>query len=78
MAKPIELTIVNEVPLLLGSAFCAINVEYNGESATTLNPQNIKKIINTGNEAHIKNNGDNKLHKPDKNRAKAAVFLVPK
>lgn len=78
MLKPMVLTIVKDVPLLLGSAYCATNVENKGESATTLKPQKIKKAINNGNEAHIKNKGDNKQHNPDKNKAKAAVFLIPK
>ena len=39
MAKPIQLTIVNEVPRDSAGACCATNVEKRGESAITANPQ---------------------------------------
>lgn len=45
IAKPIDVTIVNAVPLLAAGADCATSVENCGESDTTVKPQinNINK-----------------------------------
>lgn len=44
MLKPIQLTMVREVPLRCWSQFCATRVENKGESATTLKPH-IRSVI---------------------------------
>ena len=45
MEKPIQLTIVSEVPLASSATFCATRVENNGESAITTNPQKNKNAM---------------------------------
>ena len=47
MAKPIQLTIVKDVPLDASGAFWATKVENKGESATTTIPQKKRKINRT-------------------------------
>ena len=76
MAKPMEVTIVNAVPLFSAGADCATKVENCGESAVTVIPQIIKKNKN-------KNGGNWKLMKesrqqiPDAIKAQKATFLLP-
>ena len=77
MAKPILLTIVSAVPLVSASAFCATSVEKSGESAITTIPQKIRNVNNSKSEFMLIISGETRQHKPDKNKAKAAVFLVP-
>ena len=77
-AKPMLLTIVSAVPFVSASVFCATRVENSGESAITTIPQKIRKVISRGSEFTINISGDARQHNPDKNKAKAAVFLVPK
>ena len=76
IAKPILFTIVNAVPLVSASAFCATRVENNGESAITTMPQKIRKAISNGSDIIIIR-GESRQHIPDKDNATAAVFLVP-
>ena len=77
MAKPMQFTMVRAVPLISAGAFWATKVEKSGESAMTTMPQNKRKPIKKGFDAQSKNTGDNRQHKPDKNRAVAAVILTP-
>lgn len=77
MAKPMLLTIVSAVPLVSGSVLCATRVENNGESAITTIPQKSRKANNSKSEFPLIISGETRQHKPDKNKAKAAVFLVP-
>jgi len=69
---------VREVPLDSVGAFCATNVENNGESAITTSPQKIRKTINSHALGMNKKTGENKQHKPKKNNAMPAIFFVPK
>ena len=78
MLKPIQFTIVNEVPLDSSATFCATSVENNGESAMTTNPQKNKKPTNTIEELLNKNKGESKQQQQDKNNATVAIFFAPK
>ncbi len=77
MAKPMEFTMVSAVPLISGEAFLATNVENKGESATTTIPQKLKNAIRTTTEDWRKIKGKLMQHKPDRNRAVAAVRFTP-
>jgi len=77
MAKPMQLTIVSAVPLILASAFWATRVENIGESAMTTIPQNNKKLTNRISELILKTKGETKQHRHDKSNAKKAVILAP-
>lgn len=78
MANPIQFTMVNAVPLYFGMAFCASNVENNGESAITTIPQKIKKLSNINSEFAERIKGDTKQQIHDNNNAVKATFLVLK
>ena len=75
--KPIQFTMVSEVPLDSSATFCATNVENKGESAITTNPQKNKKEINSGIELLNKNKGDNKQQQQDKSNVIVAIFFAP-
>ena len=77
MENPMQFTMVNEVPRDSSGTFCATNVENNGESATTTNPQKKRKASNTGTEPVNKRTGESRQHKQDKPNAIAAIFLAP-
>lgn len=77
IAKPTQLTMVRAVPLELAGAFLATRVENKGESATTINPQKIRKEISPSFDAVKNITGDRRQQKPEKKRASPAVFLVP-
>ena len=76
--KPMQFTIVNDVPLVSAGALCATNVEKSGESAITTNPQKNKNAINTVTELFSNNSGESRQQAPDKNNAMAAIFFAPK
>lgn len=76
--KPIQFTIVSEVPLVSDGALCATSVESNGESAMTTNPQRNKKDSNRIGENDFKKSGAVKQHNPDINNHNEAIFFVPK
>ena len=78
IAKPIEFTMVRAVPLDSEMAFCATNVENNGESAMTTIPQKIRYPKNRISESMIKVNGDNRQQKHDKPSAMVAILFAPK
>ena len=76
--KPIQFTIVNEVPLDSSATFCATSVENNGESAITTNPQKNKKATRVVEELLNKNKGESKQQQQDRNNAMVAIFFAPK
>ena len=76
MANPTQFTMVNAVPLYLGIAFCATNVENKGESAITTIPQKIKKLRSINSELVERIKGDNKQQIHDSNNAENATFFV--
>ena len=75
MAKPMETTKLNAVPLFSCGAVAATNAENCGESATTKNPQIRKNDIKIIEEVS-KNRGDRKQHKPEIISAITATFLL--
>ena len=75
--KPIQFTIVNDVPLDSAGAFCATIVEKRGESAMTTNPQKKRNAIRTETELLNRNRGEAQQHRHDKNNERAAIFLTP-
>ena len=75
--KPIQLTMVREVPLDSSGAFWAIKVENKGESAITVIPQINKKARSKTTEFENKNKGEAKQHMPDKSNDMIAIFLAP-
>jgi hypothetical protein len=76
--NPMQLTMVNEVPLDLSGACCAINVENNGESAITANPHINKNTINTFNDCMKRKNGETIQHIQEMDNDAMAVFFTPK
>lgn len=76
--KPMQLTIVSDVPLDCAGADWATMVENKGESAMTTNPQKTRKTISTGAEAANRNKGDTMQHAHDSNSDKVAIRLAPK
>ena len=66
--KPIQFTIVNDVPLDSSGAFCAIKVENKGESAMTTNPQKKRKIMSDEAALLNKNSGERQQHKHDQHQ----------
>lgn len=73
IAYPIELTNVSAVPRPSAGADLAISVENKGESAITITPQNIRKIIKNTSEANNISNGEMKQHIPEKVNAVLAT-----
>ncbi len=78
MEKPIQLTMVSDVPFEAGCAFCATNVENKGESAITAIPHINIKAINATVEPLNSSNGDMKQQMHDNDNAIIAVFFTPK
>jgi hypothetical protein len=76
MEKPIQLTIVSDVPRVSSGAFCATSVEKSGESAVTVIPHINKNKNNNHAGAYNKISGDKRQHTPDKNKARPAIFFV--
>ena len=77
IAKPIQFTMVKELPLKCGSTFWATNEENKGESAITIIPQKNKKPTITVDDECNKKKGESKQHAPDKHSAIAAGFFAP-
>ena len=77
MEKPMQLTMVNDVPLDCSGAFLAIKVENKGESATTVIPQKIKNEIRTKPEAAINIRGERIQQRQDKNKEIVAILFTP-
>ena len=77
IANPIELTMVSAVPLDSPAAFLATSVENKGESATTINPQKIKKATSTSPDPWKNISGESRQHNPDRKSAVAAVLFAP-
>ena len=75
MAKPMQLTIVKDVPLDASGAFWATKVENKGESATTTIPQKKRKINKIVMEFWDKKKGEIKQQIQEDDRAKVAIFL---
>ena len=75
MAKPIQFTIVKDVPLDASGAFWATKVENNGESATTTIPQKNRKINKTILELWDKKMGEIRQQKHEADRAIVAIIL---
>ena len=75
--NPIQLTMVNEVPLDSPGAFCATSVENRGESAITTNPQKKRNAISTERELLNRNRGETQQHKQDKSKEMVAIFFTP-
>ena len=64
MAKPIDVTMVNAVPLFVTAADCATRVENCGESDTTVNPQiNKTNRKKTGDKLNV--TGERRQHIPE-------------
>ena len=76
MAKPIELTKVSAVPFIVIGAVAATMVENCGESAITTIPQRHQNIKNKTGE-RLKNKGETRQNKAEKDKAKRATFLLP-
>lgn len=76
IAKPMQLTMVNDVPLDSGGAFCATSVENKGESAMTVTPHMKRKAIKND-SGDCRKNGDNKQQAQEMNKAPAAIFFAP-
>ena len=78
MEKPIQFTIVSEVPFDSCGALRAINVENIGESAITAILQINKNTISVIADWVNNNRGEIKQQLHDKNKATVAVFFTPK
>lgn len=72
--KPIEFTIVSEVPFESEGALWATRVENMGESAVTANPHINRKIMRLGKDCCMIKNGDSKQQTPE--IVKAIVAIV--
>ena len=77
IVKPIQFTIVKEVPRDTAGAFCATIVENKGESATTSIPQQTRKLSNTIEDPAAKTNGESRQQQPERARAPAAILRAP-
>ncbi len=77
IAKPMQVTKVNAVPLVSAGTDCAVNAENCGESAITKKLQTNIKDKNKNAELLIKN-GLARQQRPDINNDKAATFLLPR
>ena len=77
IAKPIQVTIVRDVPLVFSGAFCAINVENRGESAITTIPQKNRNAMKRKVTFVFKSTGDSRQQMHDRHKEMAAIFLAP-
>lgn len=73
--KPMQFTIVNDVPRDSSIALYATKVENNGESAITTRPQKNKKRRNTYSSLLNKNNGETIQQRQERNNERVASFL---
>lgn len=72
-----QVVMVIAEPRTAAGARLATNAENWGESATTINPQNIMNTKNRiGENDHI--HGESRQHAPDEISATRATFLLPK
>lgn len=78
MEKPMQLTMVSDVPLDCSGAFRATSVENRGESATTNSPQKNRKLKKAKLELINKKMGDNKQQRQDSIRESVAILFAPK
>ena len=78
MEKPMQFIIVSEAPLDSSLAFCATNVENNGESAITTRPQKKRKVISAHPEPMNRKRGESKQHKQESNNEIVAILFAPK
>ena len=76
IAKPMQLTMVSDVPLDSAGALCATIVENSGESAMTETPQTNRKANSKGTEAVMKK-GESMQQAPEMNNAIVAIFFAP-
>lgn len=76
--KPIQLTIVSDVPFDPCGAYRATNVENIGESAITAKLHTSKKMSTTEVDSMNKNNGDTRQQKQEVLKARMAIFFSPK
>ena len=76
IAKPMQLTMVSDVPLDSGGALWATRVEKSGESAMTVTPHTKRNTSNKGTEPD-RNKGDSMQHAPEVNKAIVATFFAP-
>lgn len=74
--KPIQLAMVRLVPFKCAGAFCAINVENSGESATTTIPQKIKMQTINAVDPIWKRIGERMQQKQERDRNSNANFLI--
>ena len=77
MAKPMQLTNVNDVPLNVSGACLATSEENSGESAVPNNPQQNRKIRKRYTELPKRKIGESKQHKPERARATVAILFAP-
>ena len=78
MEKPMQFTIVKDVPLDSSGAFCATKVENKGESAITTNPQKKRNKISSVTELLNNNNGEAKQHRKESKSEMVASFFTLK
>ena len=77
MKKPMQFTIVSEVPRDSSGAFWATIVEKSGESAVTVIPQKNKKVRKVVEEAWMIKKGEVRQHMQESDKAMVAIFLAP-
>lgn len=77
MAKPIQFTSVNEVPLKLSGAFWAMREENKGESAVPDKPQQNKNIRKGYTEPLKRKIGESRQHDPEMDSAIVAIRFAP-
>lgn len=77
IAKPMQLMIVNELPLDSTGAFWATSVENSGESAITAILHTNRKTMKVTVEPANRNNGDRMQQAQDSISAAVAVRLTP-
>lgn len=75
--KPIQFTMVSDVPRDSGYALCATRVENKGESAITTNPQKNKNAIRSVEDGVNRNSGEVRQQRQDSNKAMVAIRLAP-
>ena len=77
MAKPIQFTSVNEVPLRLWGACLAIKEENKGESAVPDKPQQNKNRRKGYTEPPNRKSGESRQHNPEMDSAMVAIRFAP-
>jgi hypothetical protein len=76
MANPMLFTIVSDEPRDSSGACCATNVENNGESAITTNPQKNRNVSNIHKDPCSRKNGESRQQSPESNNASVAILLA--